>query len=440
MNNIIGVLQKGTFIGGLIIMLIGVTVFFVNKNTITQTDTVSSFEDCVNAGNPIMESYPRQCRHNRVTFIEIISDSKDIIDNGENNKEPKTINYNGIDETGLGLKVSDDFTISIFTDNLPGARDLVGPDSSGNFILSRTSEGVITMLIMKDGEVDQKINILKNLNNPHGLVLDNDGITLYYAETDKLSKVRLYSDGSPEKIVDLPKGGRHFTRSLVWGSDGKLYISIGSTCDTCYEKDERIASIYSINKDGTNFEKVASGLRNSVFMDINPITGDIWATEMGRDNLGDDLPPDEINIIKKGNNYGWPICYGKNIHDSVFDKNVYIQNPCTDKTPSHIDLQAHSAPLGLSFIPEEGWPEEYWNDLLISYHGSWNRSEKTGYKIVHIKLDDFGNVIHKRDFITGWLDEDDKISGRPVDILSFPGGIAYITDDKKGVIYKLIYK
>ncbi|MDD2907698.1 MAG: PQQ-dependent sugar dehydrogenase [Candidatus Gracilibacteria bacterium] len=358
---------------------------------------------------------------------------------GITNTSEKTGDYNGVDKTGLGLKVANDFTISIFADNLSGARDLIGPDKLGNYLLSRTSEGIITMLVIKNGEVKEKNDILKNLNNPHGLALGLDGTTLYYAETDKLSKINLYSDGSPEKIIDLPKGGRHFTRSLLFGPDGKLYISIGSTCDVCNEKDERIASIYSINTDGSNFKKVASGLRNSVFMSTNPITGDIWATEMGRDNLGDNIPPDEINIIKSGNDYGWPTCYGNNVQDSQFDKNVYIVNPCTNKTPAHIELQAHSAPLGLSFIPEEGWPENYWNDLIISYHGSWNRSVKTGYKLVHITLDDKGNATNTNDFITGWLDENGNASGRPVDILSSPGGVSYITDDKKGVIYKLAY-
>ncbi|MFK7780324.1 MAG: hypothetical protein QM490_04175 [Candidatus Gracilibacteria bacterium] len=115
------------------------------------------------------------------------------------------------------------------------------------------------------------------------------------------------------------------------------------------------------------------------------------------------------DIIKKGNDYGWPVCYGQNINDRNFDKNIYIVNPCMNKTPPHIELQAHSAPLGLSFIPEEGWPENYWNDLIVSYHGSWNRKEKTGYKLVHIKLDDLGNVTNKTDFITGWIDEKENI-------------------------------
>lgn len=347
--------------------------------------------------------------------------------------------YNWVDLTTLWLKVADDFTISTFADNLPWARVLVWPDKQWNYLLSRTSKWVITMLVMKDWKVDSSIDILKNLNNPHWLALDFEGLILYFAETDKLSKINLYSDSKPEKIIDLPDWWRHFTRTLIIWPDSKLYISLWSTCDVCNEQDDRIASIYRIDMDWSNFEKVSSGLRNSVFMATNPIDGSIWATEMGRDNLWDNIPPDEINIIKDGNDYGWPICYGQNIHDTNFDKNTYIVNPCTNKTPAHIELQAHSAPLWLAFIPEEWWPEWYWNDLLVTYHWSWNRSVPTWYKIVHIQLDDDWNVQNISDFITWWLDKNNNVKGRPVGILTQPWWIAYITDDEKWVIYKLTY-
>ena len=182
----------------------------------------------------------------------------------------------------------------------------------------------------------------------------------------------------------------------------------------------------------------------------------MWATEMGRDLLGDDIPPDEINIIEEGKNYGWPNCYGKNIHDDNFDKNTYIRNPCMEpfETGSHVDLQAHSAPLGLAFVPEwgidsnmcfegleaacgGGFPDEYWNDLIVAYHGSWNRTNPTGYKLVRVKMDDYGNSIGVEDFITGWLGPK-GVLGRPVDV-KFHNGALYVSDDKAGVIYKIEY-
>jgi glucose/arabinose dehydrogenase len=290
------------------------------------------------------------------------------------------------------------------------------------------------------------------------------GTTLYIAEETKISKVALYSEDSLHKIADLPEGGRHYTRTLLFGPDGRLYVSIGSTCDVCNEKDERIASIYSMNKDGSDFKKEASGLRNSVFMATNPVDGSIWATEMGRDNLGNDLPPDEINIIDgpstnaQGQNppdFGWPTCYGQNVHDTDFDpvkkpsgSEEAGKNPCNGKVTPAVELPAHSAPLGLAFIPEEGWPEDLGNDLLVAFHGSWNRTEPTGYKIARVKLNSSGKYEgmdstgspQVEDFISGWLSADGKTSlGRPVDLLTMPGGSMYVSDDKAGVIYKVQY-
>lgn len=317
----------------------------------------------------------------------------------------------------------------------------------GNFWVSQTSRGVISLLTVNAGKVTSQKQVFTKLKNPHGLAVDpQDSTILYIAEETKISKTQVISNGALvakptlQKIADLPAGGRHFTRTLGFGPDDRLYVSIGSTCDVCEEKDPRHATIYSMKKDGSDFKLVSKGLRNSVFFTWSYLDGRMWATEMGRDNLGDNLPPDEINIIKEGGNYGWPICYGKNIHDDQFDKKTYIRNPCEEPTelPSTVDLPAHSAPLGLAFVPEEGWPQKYWYNLLVAYHGSWNRSEPTGYKVVRIILDDKGNYQGSEDFITGWLDEGDSI-GRPVDILTQPGGIMYMTDDKSGVIYKVSY-
>jgi len=338
------------------------------------------------------------------------------------------------------LNLPEGFSISIFAKDLPGSRDVVF-DGMDNLLVSRTREGVITMIKIKEGKAVGQDDIFSKLNNPHGLAIDPETpFLLYFAEEDKISRVMLYSGQSPQKIADLPEGGGHFTRSLIFGSDGRLYVSIGSSCNVCNEEDNRRAKIFVMEKDGSDFKEFSRGLRNAVFMAVHPGTGKIWATEMGRDLLGDNLPPDEINIIEEGKNYGWPICYGKNIYDANFDKNVYIRNPCMEpfEAPSHIDMPAHSAPLGLAFFPES-WPEEYRNDLLVAYHGSWNRTEPTGYKIVRIKLDEQGSFSGElpeiEDFISGWLKNGEAL-GRPVDILIASDGI-YISDDKAGVIYKV---
>lgn len=344
-------------------------------------------------------------------------------------------------EVGFPLKLPPEFSISIFAKDLPGARVMTF-DSFGNMWVSQTAEGRISLLEIKDGKVTNQYPVFQKLKKPHGLTFDpQNPFALYFAEEDKVSRVRVYSEGEPEKIADLPKGGGHFTRTLGFGPDDRLYISIGSSCNVCEEKDSRRAKIFSMDKDGGDFKEYARGLRNAVFFTWSYIDGRMWATEMGRDFLGDDLPPDEINIIEAGRNYGWPICYGKNIHDTNFDRNTYIRNPCEEplETTSYVDIPAHSAPLGLAFVPEEGWPEEYWYNLIVAYHGSWNRSVPTGYKVVKVKLDEKGNYLGTEDFITGWL-AGGKVLGRPAGILIQPGGVMYISDDKAGVIYKVVYK
>lgn len=344
------------------------------------------------------------------------------------------------------LLVPADFSLGIFAKDLPGARVMVF-DSLGNIWLSQTKQGTISKLTIDNGRLISQKVVISGLKNPHGLAFDpQDSDILYIAEETKISKVKISAGlpGSLEKIIDLPAKGGHYTRSLLFNSNGLLYVSIGSTCNVCLESDELYAAIYSVNKDGSNFKQVAKGLRNSVFMIWNNQDETIWATEMGRDLLGDNIPPDEINIIStKDNliqNFGWPICYGQNIHDTAFDKNTYIRNPCQDpfEKASQIDLQAHSAPLGLTFTTNS-WPTEYQNNLLVAFHGSWNRSVATGYKVVRLILDDKDKLIKQEDFITGWLTDQGAL-GRPVDLILDTAGALYISDDKAGVIYKVIPK
>ncbi len=353
---------------------------------------------------------------------------------------PKEGQDTGENETNIPLTLPEDFRITIYADNVPNAR-VMGFDEQANMYVSQTKSGTISLVTKEGDTITGASPILQNLESPHGLVFDyaNPGMMYYTTET-AVYRLRVPSSAPPEKILDLPEGGRHTTRTLHFGSDGRLYISIGSTCDVCYEEHPWVGTIIVTDREGNTPEVYAKGLRNAVFMTTNYVTGDLWATEMGRDRLGDDLPPDEINVIREGNNYGWPVCYGQNIHDTDFDKNTYIRNPCQEptETPAEIDLPAHSAPLGLAFIPEEGWPEDYWYDLLVAYHGSWNRTEPTGYKIVRHKFDAQGNYEGVEDFITGWLTPDGAL-GRPVDIIAQPGGILYISDDKAGVIYKVVY-
>ena len=338
--------------------------------------------------------------------------------------------------TGIPLTLPANTTINTLA-TVAGAR-VLAVDSMGNIWVSQTSKGQITLLEIKDNKATKQTVVFKGLRKPHGLAFNpDDPYELYIAEENKISKVRVHSEDTLHKIIDLPTGGRHFTRTIGFGPDKRLYVSIGSSCDTCNEKDERRATIYSLNKDGSDFTQYAYGLRNAVFFTWN--NGQMWATEMGRDLLGDSLPPDEINIVEKEKNYGWPICYGQNIHDTVFDKNTYIRNPCLDpfETPSFYDLPAHSAPLGLAFTPNTAWPTDMQGDLLVAFHGSWNSAKPTGYKIMKLNVDYSGDkpkITGAEDFISGWLNNK-KTYGRPVDIVALPNGTLYISDDKAGKVY-----
>jgi glucose/arabinose dehydrogenase len=213
-----------------------------------------------------------------------------------------------------------------------------------------------------------------------------------------------------------------------------LYVSIGSTCDVCVEQDDRYASILSMKPDGSDQKIVARGLRNAVFFDWNYVDGTLYAIDMGRDGLGDDLPPDEVNVIKEGAHYGWPYCYGNRLRD----ERMTGEFDCTKTVAPHIELPAHVAPLGLAFVPEEGWPEDWWYDLLVAEHGSTQiGSTKVGYKIIRIPLDVRGNPEGDPvDFLTGFLNGS-TVRGRPVDIMVEPGGTMYVTDDRAGVVYRV---
>jgi glucose/arabinose dehydrogenase len=383
------------------------------------------------------------------------SPTRDIV----NELEPGSVN-----KTEFPLKLPDGFSIEVFARDLPGAR-VIEFDVFGNMWVSQTSQGVVSLLEIQDGKPVHQNAVFRNLKKPHGLAFqpgpDSELSTmLYIAEEHRVSKVPTYSEGGLEKIIDLPSDGGHFTRTVSFGPDNRLYVSIGSSCNVCRESDDRRAKIFSADSDGNNFQEFARGLRNAVFMAWHSGINNMWVTEMGRDLLGDDIPPDEINIIpvqagvnsglsvadqNPVQNFGWPNCYGKNIHDADFDKNTYIRNPCMEpfEKASHVDLQAHSAPLGLGFVPDNAkWPADYNDDLIVAFHGSWNRTAPTGYKLVRIKLDAQGNYQGTEDFITGWFPEggsgNEASLGRPVDVKFYKGDL-YVSDDKAGVIYRIFY-
>lgn len=350
------------------------------------------------------------------------------------------------------LTVPEGFSATIYSREVPGARVMVR-DPRGAMLVSLTKEGNVVALVDRDenGEADAPIQVLQGLKQPHGLLTLCDaqgGCTLYVAETGFLKSYQYdpatYTATYKETLATFPTDGGHYTRTLLEHPDGEsLLVSIGSSCNVCAEESPLRATIQKLSLVDNSLTTFATGLRNTVFMALHPVTGEVWGTDNGRDLIGDDIPPDEVNIIRAEQDYGWPLCYGQKVHDTDFDKKQYVRNPCEDTAAAHIDLPAHSAALGIAFVPEEGWPEAMWHDALIAYHGSWNRSEPTGYKVVRMDLDAQGNrATGQSDFVTGFLAPgagEDEAIGRPAGVLVEPGGVAYVSDDRAGAIYRITW-
>ena len=347
------------------------------------------------------------------------------------------------------LAYPEEFELSIFADDLTGPR-VITFDPAGTMLVSLPSTGRVVALPDMDhnGRADRVVEVVANLKRPHGLAFSREPQPrLLIAEEDRVVAYAYNPEtfliGQPENIATLPGDGGHSTRTILFlppPAENRLLISVGSSCNVCEERDWRRAKILVLDLNNRKLETFAYGLRNAVFMAVHPETGDIWASEMGRDYLGNNLPPDEVNIVEMGNDYGWPGCYGKNIADTEYLGADAAVGACSGKTPSKIDIQAHSAPLGLDFFPSQGWPPKYRKNLLVAYHGSWNRTVPTGYKVVLFNFDDQGNLLGRQDFVSGWLREKKISIGRPVGIRIRDNGMIFISDDKAGVIYLLTLK
>lgn len=327
------------------------------------------------------------------------------------------------------LNVPSGFTIDLFAENVGAIRDLEF-SPGGTLLASVPSDGKVIAFANKDGKTDIK-EILTGLDRPHGIAFYQN--KLFVAEETRV--VRYFWDEEKKEttqdkiLFTIPAGGRHFTRSIVFDNEGKLYISLGSTCDVCNENLPFLAAVIVSDSEGNNPRLYSKGLRNSVFITVNPATGELWGTEMGRDFLGDELPPDEVNILKEGKDYGWPNCYGNRVPDRQFN----LGADCNNTEPPVYGIAAHSAPLGLVFINSSQFPADWQGDLLVAYHGSWNRSNPIGYKVVRMNVE--GNkILGEEDVLTGFL-EGSEVIGRPVDLIFDKAGNLYISDDKAGGIY-----
>jgi glucose/arabinose dehydrogenase len=343
------------------------------------------------------------------------------------------------------LKAPAGFHISVYAEGVDGARMMIF-SPGGVLLASEAGEGKVVAFpdSKHSGKAEREITVLSGLNEPHGLAFYEG--KLYVAENGKVrsydwNEAKLQAS-NPKKLADLPNGGGHSTRTVLFHG-GKMYVSAGSSCNVCIEKDSRRATVMEFNPDGSGQKIFAKGLRNAVGLAVNPKTDTIWVTVNGRDWLGDDLPPETVyDLGKDGGDAGWPYCYGDRIPDPEFTKAG--DDRCKIVIEPKVQMQAHSAPLGIAFYQGTEFPTDYQNNVFVAFHGSWNRSVPTGYKVIRVKLDDKGQPQGSaQDFITGFVSPGEtkkgRWMGRPVGILFGDDGSMYLTDDAANVIYRVTY-
>lgn len=340
-----------------------------------------------------------------------------------------------------GIRLPPGFSISIYADNVPGARSLALGDNGTVFVGTRETGKVYALLDHhKKNRADEVITIAEGLNSPNGVAFRNG--SLYVAEINRIVRYdsiekRLKNPPKPVIINDsFPKDRHHGWKFIRFGPDGFLYVPVGAPCNICERKDSRYATIMRMKPDGTNLEIYARGVRNTVGFDWEPVTKELWFTDNGRDWLGDNLPPDELNHApKKGLFFGFPYCYGKSIPDPEFNS----PNKCSSAVPSDMDLGPHVASLGMRFYTGDMFPRQYRNQIFIAEHGSWNRSIPIGYRITLVRLENHKATKYEV-FAEGWLRKDQRVVGRPVDLLVMPDGALLVSDDFAGVVYRISFR
>jgi len=332
------------------------------------------------------------------------------------------------------------FEIGIYARNVPGARSMTISPSGVLFVGTRTEGNVYAILdTNKDNKADEVITLARGMNMPNGVAL-RDG-ALYVAEINRVLRydnieAHLKDPPSPVVVNDgFPSDRHHGWKFIRFGPDGMLYVPVGAPCNICERDDKRYASIMRMKPDGSGLEVFASGIRNTVGFDWHPETHELWFTDNGRDMMGDNLPPDELNRApKKGMDFGFPYCHGKNIPDPEFGG----KHKCDEFTPPEMELGPHVAALGMRFYTGKMFPRAYRNQIFIAEHGSWNRSVPIGYRVTVVQLEK-NHAVKYETFAEGWLQQG-KAWGRPVDVLVMPDGALLVSDDHAGAIYRISYR
>ncbi len=348
------------------------------------------------------------------------------------------------DETALlkRLTIADGYRLNLFATGLGRAR-VIRQTQGGNFIVTAARDGKVLFVRADsngDGRSDGVIGLLDGLNRPHGLMIEGD--TVFVAESHRISVYALKDEGEPSKVrlerlrtaLDgMPDDGGHSTRTIIRGVDGRIYVSVGSSCNVCIEDHPWRATVIRFTEGGQP-EVFAMGLRNSVGLDWQPGSNMLYAVNAGRDILGDDFPREELNRVEQDKHYGWPFVNENNIPDPDYGKDPPAGVDFT--SPVHM-FTAHSTPLSIRFLRHDPTiaPGEV---AIVARHGSWNRTTKSGYDVVRLRFHAGGQVTEEP-FITGF-EENENVIGRPVDVFETPDGAIWITDDYAGAIYKVVRK
>lgn len=332
------------------------------------------------------------------------------------------------------------FSISVYAANVPGARSMTLGDKGTLFVGTR-NEGKVYAVVDRNGDMtaDEVITLVKGQRMPNGVAFRNG--SLYVAEVSRVLRydnIEKQLNNPPRPTIvnsSFPDKTHHGWKFIRFGPDGRLYVPVGAPCNVCEEEDSRFATIMRMEPNGTKLEIFASGVRNTVGFDWHPLTGELWFTDNGRDWLGDDLPPDELNRAPKGGlHFGFPYWHGINIPDPGYSGKRRKESVI----PPEIELGPHVAALGMRFYAGKMFPEAYRNQIFIAEHGSWNRSERNGYRITLVRLK--GNrAVSYETFASGWL-RDGTVRGRPVDLQVMPDGSMLVSDDKSGMIYRISYR
>jgi glucose/arabinose dehydrogenase len=336
------------------------------------------------------------------------------------------------------IRLPQGFDIHVYSDEVPGARSLALGDDGTVFVSTR-QEGKVYALEDLDGDyrADRVHTIVEGMRMPNGIAMRNG--SLYVAEVSAIHRFdrieeSLPAPPDPVTIYDeLPTDRAHGWKYIAFGPDGKLYVPVGAPCNVCHPSDEIYAAIHRLNADGTDLELFAQGVRNTVGFDWHPETGELWFTDNGRDWMGDNTPPDELNrAATPGLHFGFPHIHGRDVRDPQY---WHGREP-TDFQPPVAELGPHVAALGMTFYRGTQFPEAYRGNIFIAEHGSWNRSEPIGYRVTLVRLD--GNTaISYEVFADGWLGEDGSSWGRPVDVLELADGSLLVSDDAAGAVYRI---